>query len=103
MSLVYLYKDSLRILILKFKYSDRSFLAKDFGLSMYETMKLHSFYNDAEFIMQVPLNIARRIKRGYNQAELLANGILIKASIPILKKMPCLERKLQNRSLSYLS
>jgi ComF family protein len=82
---VYLYKDSLRSLILKFKYSDRSFLAKDFGLPMYETMKLHSFYNDAEFIIPVPLNIVRRIKRGYNQAELLANEISIKAAIPILK------------------
>ncbi len=78
---------NMRRLILKFKYSDRSFLAKDFGLSMYETMKLHSFYNDAEFIIPVPLNIVRRIKRGYNQAELLANEISIKAGIPILKNV----------------
>ncbi|MDR0819940.1 MAG: ComF family protein [Endomicrobium sp.] len=84
---VYLYKDSLRSLILKFKYSDRSFLAKDFGLSMYEMMKLHSFYNDAKFIIPVPLNIVRRIKRGYNQAELLANEISVKAGIPILKNV----------------
>ncbi|GHT09795.1 phosphoribosyltransferase [Endomicrobiia bacterium] len=84
---VYLYKDSLRSLILKFKYSGRSFLARDFGLYMYEAMKLHSFYNDAEFIIPVPLNIVRRIKRGYNQAELLANEISIKAGIPILRNV----------------
>jgi hypothetical protein len=46
----YLCKDSLRSLILKLKYSDRSFLAKDFSLSMHEIMKLHSFYGDAEKI-----------------------------------------------------
>ena len=84
---VYLYKDSLRNLILKFKYSDRLFLAEDFGSSMYETMKLYNFYKDAEFMIPVPLNIVRRIKRGYNQAEMLADAISSKADIPVLKKV----------------
>jgi predicted amidophosphoribosyltransferase len=77
-------KDSLHSLILKFKYSDRSFRAKTFGLSIYETMNLHSFYNDVGFIMPVPLNIVRGIKRGYNHVEPLANEISIKVAIPIL-------------------
>ncbi|MDR3092713.1 MAG: ComF family protein [Endomicrobium sp.] len=84
---VYLYKDSLRNLVLKFKYSDRFFLAEDFGSFMYEMMKLYDFYKDAEFIIPVPLNIVRRIKRGYNQAEMLADAISSKADIPVLKKV----------------
>jgi predicted amidophosphoribosyltransferase len=37
---VYEYKGSVRKLILKFKYSNRTFLAKDFAVDMYETMKI---------------------------------------------------------------
>ncbi|MDR3256574.1 MAG: ComF family protein [Endomicrobium sp.] len=81
---VYLYKDSLRSLILKFKYSNRSFLAKDFSLSMYKAMELYNFYDDVDFIIPVPLNIIRKIKRGYNQAELLANEISLKTNIFVL-------------------
>jgi predicted amidophosphoribosyltransferase len=47
---------------------------------------VYSLYNDAEFIIPGPLNIVRRIKRGYNQGRSwLANEISIKAAIPILK------------------
>jgi ComF family protein len=81
---VYLYKDNIRKLLLKFKYADRSFLAKDFGLIMYETVKSYSFYSETDFIIPVPLNIIRRIKRGYNQAELLAKELSIKMNKQML-------------------
>ncbi|MCA6071132.1 MAG: ComF family protein [Endomicrobium sp.] len=82
---VYLYKDDVRKLILKFKYSNRAFLAKDFGLFMYETMKSYSFYDETDFMIPVPLNILRRIKRGYNQAGLLAEIVSFKSNVPVLK------------------
>ncbi|MDR3253704.1 MAG: ComF family protein [Endomicrobium sp.] len=84
---VYLYKDSLRNLILKFKYSNRIFLAKNFGQVMYETMQIYNFYSNADFIIPVPLNIIRKIKRGYNQAELLANEISSASNIPVLNNV----------------
>ncbi|MDR3071261.1 MAG: ComF family protein [Endomicrobium sp.] len=84
---VYLYTGSLRKLILKFKYSNRYFLSKDFGLAMYETIKLYGFCNNVDFIIPVPLNIIRRIRRGYNQAELLASVVSVKTNIPMLKNI----------------
>jgi ComF family protein len=84
---VYLYRDPLRNLILKFKYSNRTFLAKDFALSMCETIKSYNFYKDVDFIIPVPINILRKIKRGYNQAELLANEISLRMNIPVLKNV----------------
>jgi len=84
---VYLYRDPLRSLILKFKYLNRTFLAKDFALYMCEEMRLHNFYKDVDFIVPVPVNILRKIKRGYNQAELLADEISLKMNIPVLKKV----------------
>jgi ComF family protein len=84
---VYLYKDSARRLILKFKYSGRSFLAQDLGLAMNETLRQYDFYNDSDFVIPIPLNILRKIKRGYNQAELLAEEISLKTNIPLLKNV----------------
>jgi ComF family protein len=84
---VYEYKGSVRKLILKFKYSNRTFLAKDFASDMYETMKNNDFYQESDFIISVPLNIIRKIKRGYNQSELLADELSIKANILVLRNV----------------
>jgi ComF family protein len=84
---VYEYKGSIRKLILKFKYSNRSFLAKDFGKEMYKIMQNNNFYKETDFIIPVPLNIIRRIKRGYNQAALLANELSAKTDIAVLKNV----------------
>ncbi len=80
----YLYKDSIRSLILKFKYSSRTFLAKDLGVKMAEELQKHDFFNDTDFIVPVPLSITRRIKRGYNQAALLADVISTQTDLPVL-------------------
>jgi Predicted amidophosphoribosyltransferases len=80
----YLYKGGVRKLILKFKYSDRMFLAEDFAADMLETMEENTFFKEADLIVPVPLNILRRIKRGYNQAELLARVIGKKTAKQVL-------------------
>ncbi|MDR3306700.1 MAG: ComF family protein [Endomicrobium sp.] len=84
---VYEYKDCVRKLILKFKYSDRTFLAKDFAVDMHEIVKNNDFYQESDFIISVPLNVIRKIKRGYNQSELLAKELSIKTNIPMLKNV----------------
>jgi ComF family protein len=70
-----LYKGAARKLILKFKYSDKMFLSKDFGAQMANKFKEFHFYDKTDCIIPVPLNIVRRIKRGYNQSELLSREI----------------------------
>ncbi|MDR1522947.1 MAG: ComF family protein [Endomicrobium sp.] len=81
---VYLYKGHLRKLILKFKYSKRTFLYKDFAFEMSKLIQEYEFFKNSDFIIPVPLNILRKIKRGYNQAELLAEGVSIQSGIPML-------------------
>ncbi|GHT57248.1 hypothetical protein AGMMS50233_10420 [Endomicrobiia bacterium] len=56
-------------------------------MAMNETLRQYNFYNDSDFVVPVPLNILRRIKRGYNQAELLAEEISLKTNIPLLKNV----------------
>jgi ComF family protein len=81
---VYLYKGHLRRLILRFKYSKRVFLYKDFAFEMSKLTQEYEFFKDSDFIIPVPLNILRKLKRGYNQAELLAKDISIQTGIPML-------------------
>ncbi len=81
----YLYKDKIRSLIFKFKYYDRTYLAKDLAEGMFEVLKECDFYNDFDYIVAVPLNIIRRLKRGYNQAEMLAFELTRFSQIPLLK------------------
>lgn len=83
----YAYRGNLRKLILKFKYSDRTFLSKDFSKAMCKTMDKYEFYKEVDLIIPVPLNILRRIKRGYNQAELLAEGISAHIDKPVIKNV----------------
>ena len=80
----YIYKDALRKLVLRFKYSDRMFLAKDFGREMSKTIIENDLHSMADFIIPVPLNIMRRVKRGYNQAALLAEEVSGNIKKPVL-------------------
>ncbi|AKL97903.1 ComF family protein [Endomicrobium proavitum] len=79
----YVYQDGVRKLILKFKYSGRMFLTKEFENSLADTAVKNNFHNLTECIIPVPLNFVRRVKRGYNQAELLAFGAASKISKPV--------------------
>ena len=83
---VFLYKDKARRLILKFKYGGKMFLAKDFGAQMANKFKELPFYDSIDCIVPVPLNIVRRIKRGYNQAELLSREISKLTQKPVAAK-----------------
>jgi len=69
---VYRYEGRARTLILKFKYSGRTYLTRGFGAAMAEKAEKEGFSKKADIVIPVPLNIIRRIKRGYNQAGLLA-------------------------------
>jgi ComF family protein len=83
---VFMYKEKARDLILKFKYSGKMFLAKDFGAQMADKFKQLPFYDKIDCIVPVPLNIVRRIKRGYNQAELLSREISKLTQKPVIRR-----------------
>lgn len=80
----YLYKDKMRALILKFKYYDRTYLAGDLAGGMFEVLKECDFYGKFDYIVPVPSNIIKKLKRGYNQAELLAREIALYSQKPLL-------------------
>jgi ComF family protein len=84
---VYHYEGGLRELVLKFKYGSRFFLAEEFAKDLADIFNEYDFFKNCDFIIPVPLNILRRLKRGYNQAELLAEELSKIVKKPMLKNV----------------
>jgi ComF family protein len=59
-------------------------LSKDFAQAMIEIIRENDFLRQVDIIIAVPLNIFRRLKRGYNQAQLLAEYISKEIGKPCL-------------------
>jgi ComF family protein len=78
------YSGGIKNLLYKFKYSGRHFLSKDLALQTHNAIKNNPTYKNADYIIPVPLHLLRRIKRGYNQAELLSQELSVLMNIPVL-------------------
>jgi competence protein ComFC len=75
------YKDPLRSLILRKRFSDM-LASKQLAQLMYEkTVIKNSRY---DYIIPIPLHWTRRIRRGYNQAEVMAKDIGKRMNVPVL-------------------
>lgn len=73
--------------IYRFKYGKRREYAAFFGREMTRHFgRLIDFWQ-AEALVPVPIHKARRRKRGYNQAELLAEEIGKRTGIPVIKDL----------------
>ena len=69
------YNDALRKLILSFKFNDRTELAGFLGSMVNSAFQASLFYDEVDLFVPVPLHWIRRIKRGYNQAHILAKRL----------------------------
>lgn len=68
---VFEYDDESKPLILKFKHSDATFLGEQLAQWMYRVGE--SLFEKADLIVPVPIHFFKRLKRKYNQTEILAN------------------------------
>lgn len=86
----YYYKDSVARAVNNFKNHDMPFLSKRLALEM--TDVINDCYGEICFdvVTYVPLRKFKKLKRGYNQSELLAKGIsqsLGVKCLPLIKKV----------------
>lgn len=68
------YEGKIKRLIYNYKYSNQSYMYKLFGKLMTQSILSHDF-EYVDLVVPVPIHKNRLIKRGYNQAELLAKYI----------------------------
>ncbi|MDD3349984.1 MAG: ComF family protein, partial [Eubacteriales bacterium] len=87
-----------RDLIHDLKYKEKPYLAKHFGVLMYERLLVEGIEED--LIVSVPMNRKKETKRGYNQAELLAKAIARQSGKPWVPHL--LERLKDTTPMSHL-
>ena len=85
---VFEYDDFSKNIIIKFKHYDSTHLTKYISSLMYLASK--PYVDEAHIIVPIPIHLSRRLKRKYNQSELIAMEISRASGLPyeprILKK-----------------
>ena len=73
-------------LIHGFKYRGEWRTARNAGRWFGEELKRGGLYNSVEVVVAVPLHPLKRLKRGYNQSEYIAEGIARSLGVPTLRR-----------------
>lgn len=74
---------SLASLIHDFKYRGFSRLATTLGALGAETLKHSGLFDGIDILLPIPIHWTKRLKRGYNQSELIARGVSQTMDIPL--------------------
>jgi ComF family protein len=76
-----------RKLLFELKYYGNADLGHFLGRCMASELIPSGFFKDIDCIIPVPLHVRRQRKRGYNQSELLAEGIASVTHVPLSKHL----------------
>lgn len=74
-------KSGVAQLIYGVKYHGRANIAIELGEMLADEMQ--DFFDDIDCIVPLPISIKRRMKRGYNQSDMIARGVSKATGIPI--------------------
>ena len=80
------YEGLLRELIHKFKYQNKDYLDRLLGKMLIDAAERHKIIPETDAIIAVPLHWTKRMRRGYNQAGLLALRVAGHFGKPLIKR-----------------
>jgi predicted amidophosphoribosyltransferase len=80
------YDGLFRELIPRFKYAREATLAWPLGELLAETLELWPRLPEVDVIVPMPLGLQRRLRRGFNQAELLAGEAARRLDLPLRRR-----------------
>lgn len=84
-------------LIQKGKYNDRPSIIRQLGTEFATSLSKENFFHDINLILPIPLHWLKRLKRGYNQSEVIADAISKVTSIPVGDNLVALPHSTQTR------
>lgn len=99
----YRHGSAYRDIPMQIKYYRNFDVARLFGRDLGSRMAAFPQYADVDCIIPVPLHFLRRLKRGYNQAELLARGIAEGMANKVKVRTDILQRRKYTRTQTLLS
>ncbi|MDR2359986.1 MAG: ComF family protein [Oscillospiraceae bacterium] len=94
------YEGKARRALLDFKFHGRHSYARTFSALMETSVRDHYGADSFDTITFVPLHRLRRLRRGYNQAELLANALSRKIGVQVTKTLTKPRRTTANSKLN---
>lgn len=98
---LYEYKDIIRQKMIQYKFNDKSYLYKLFCELILKDKKTCEFINSYDIIIPVPVHKKKKIKRGYNQCELITRELSKKLKINTYNNI--LIKKNNNKTQSTLN
>lgn len=103
--LIYLgkYKNEVRQKLLKFKFYDEAYINEYFLEFLLKDENIKSFLKNFDLIIPVPMFKTKKLKRGYNQTELLAENLSKNLNIEYNKNILIKSKENKTQSLLELS
>ena len=97
---LYFYRDGYREISKSLKYHRNFAAGKYISALLGENLGKSPLFKDVDAVIPVPLHWMRRWSRGYNQAEIIAEGIASKLDVPVMANL--LLRRRHTRSQTSL-
>ena len=72
---IFKYDEIIRQKLIEYKFQDKAYMYKTFAKIILKNKKVCGFLEKYDIIIPVPIHKKRRLKRGYNQTELIAKEI----------------------------
>ena len=82
---VYRYCEVIRKKIIDYKFNNKPYLYKTFSKILLKNKKICGFLKNYDIIIPVPIHKNKKIKRGYNQTELIAKEISKNTHLKLVK------------------
>ena len=95
------FDDCYKTLIHRFKYERKIPLGKRLAQSLGEKIALDMNLSNCDLVIPVPLHRARKRERGFNQSEILAEGVSKEINVAFLKDV--LKRKKNTKDQTHLN
>ncbi len=83
------------------KYRNRPKVGKYFATIHAEELMTEKFFDDIDLLVPVPLHILKRLRRGYNQAEEIANAVSSVCALPVATPLKAKYHRTQTRKDSH--
>ncbi len=96
-----IFDDYYQKLIHRFKYDKKILLGKRLAQSLGQVVAQDEDFANCELLIPVPLHPARYRERGFNQSEVLAEGVSRAMNLPLAKEI--LKRKKSTKDQTYLN
>ena len=84
---LYRYEGDIRNKIIDYKFNNKPYLYKTFAKIILKNKKICVFLKSYDIIIPVPIHKQRKLKRGYNQTELIAKEIVKNTNLKLENKV----------------